>query len=144
MSREADELVELLKGGRPISEVLKSRESGQQHHEEEVEEEQQHEQQLHVSEQAEVGETTPLTGAGSRSPSAPSSPAKAGDATDAARTNNGSLGETDKQAEASSAAVASSSGVVEVQRAVAAAPAESQAEHVVIKKKSKCNCCVLQ
>ncbi|OQR79361.1 hypothetical protein BIW11_05789, partial [Tropilaelaps mercedesae] len=36
-------------------------------------------------------------------------------------------------------------GVVEVQRAIVAPPSEAQqAEPVIIKKKSKCNCCVIQ
>lgn len=135
LSREADELVELLKGGRPISEVLKSQEAGHQ-------QQPQPEHDDGAEQAAEATESTPLASAVSRSPSAPSSPVKAVDATDAARTNNGSVGETDKKAEASSEPA--SSGVVEVQRIVAPGPAESQAEHVVIKKKSKSNCCVLQ
>ena len=116
--------------------MLKSQEAGQH---------QESQQPSHddPEQTAEATESTPLASAGSRNPSAPSSPVKAGDATDAARINNGSLGETEKKAE-SDAAAAASGGVVEVQRTVAPGVAESQAEHVVIKKKSKCNCCVLQ
>lgn len=132
LSREADELVELLKGGRPISEVLKSQEDGQRHLQEQHDERRESD-----AEPPEATESTPLAGA------ATPSPVKAGAATPSdaraasPRANNGSVGETAEKG-------AADEGVVEVQRVAAPAPVESQAEHVVIKKKSNCNCCVLQ
>lgn len=123
LSREADELVELLKGGRPISEVLKSKEEVQR---------------------AEISGAALAASPGSRNASSPSSP-KGTDAADGGggRTN-GNLTEQESGGKRTSGA--SSPGAVEVQRAVVApvAGAESQVEHVVIKKKSKCQCCVIQ
>jgi hypothetical protein len=129
LSREADELVELLKGGRPISEVLKNREAakpgdGEPHGD----------QLQHVDESC---------GSPARNPSlpssSPSSPVKE-DAVDANRRNGSGLvaEPVTKKTESPNA--------VEVQRAVVApvGAGQSQVEHVVIKKKSKCQCCVIQ
>jgi len=125
LSREADELVELLKGGRPISEVLKSKEEVQR---------------------AEISGAGLAASPGSRNASSPSSP-KGVDASDGGGRINGNLTEQESAGGGKrTSSGASSPGAVEVQRAVVApvAGAESQAEHVVIKKKSKCQCCVIQ
>lgn len=123
LSREADELVELLKGGRPISEVLKSKEE--------------------LQKQEEAGQ---LSGSPTQNRNPSSSPSK--DSTDGGRAN-GNV--SDKTSGGKPGAEATGSpgpgGSVEVQRGVvpAASPGEiSQVEHVVIKKKSKCQCCVIQ
>lgn len=128
LSREADELVELLKGGRPISEVLKGKEEAQQLQSTAYDQEQQ------SSEQA-----VQLGGSPPRNVSAPSSPTSKAESPDGGRIN-GNLTEQEKKAQE-----AAEGGAVEVQRGVVAPVAgESQVEHVVIKKKSKCQCCVIQ
>lgn len=132
LSREADELVELLKGGRPISEVLKGKEEVQQS---------QSEPTYETEPSSEVNQAVQLSGSPPppRSASTPSSPASKADSTEGGRIN-GNLTEPEKKA-----AEANDGGAVEVQRAVVApVTGESQAEHVVIKKKSKCQCCVIQ
>lgn len=124
LSREADELVELLKGGRPISEVLKSKEEVQR---------------------AEISGADLAASPESRNASSPSSP-KGTDAADGGGSRtNGNVTEQESGGKRTSSG-ASSPGAVEVQRAVVApvTGAESQVEHVVIKKKSKCQCCVIQ
>ncbi|XP_032777955.1 uncharacterized protein LOC116916728 [Daphnia magna] len=130
LSREADELVELLRGGRvSISEVLKNKDGSQQPEPTYIDEEQpSSEQAVQVS-----GSSPP------RNTSTPSSPASKADSPDSGRIN-GNLTEQEKKA-----AEAAESSSVEVQRGVVAPVAgESQVEHVVIKKKSKCQCCVIQ
>lgn len=130
LSREADELVELLRGGRvSISEVLKNKDGSQQPEPTYIDEEQpSSELAVQVS-----GSSPP------RNTSTPSSPASKADSPDSGRIN-GNLTEQEKKA-----AEAAESSSVEVQRGVVAPVAgESQVEHVVIKKKSKCQCCVIQ
>ena len=127
LSREADELVELLKGGRPISEVLKNKDE--------------------LQKQDQVGQlgSSPTQ----RNPADPSSPSSKSDSTDGGRVN-GSVTDSSKKGGKAAEAAAGSPGLggsVEVQRGVVptATPGEiSQVEHVVIKKKSKCQCCVIQ
>jgi len=125
LSREADELVELLKGGRPISEVLKSKEEQQQ-------------------QQATAG-TDLSSSPPPRNPSDPSSPTKSG-GTPVSSATNGSLSDKNNKKGAKIEADVGGSDSVEVQRGVVTTPTagESQAEHVTIKEKSKCNCCVIQ
>ena len=130
LSREADELVELLKGGRPISEVLKPKE----------------EVPSSASPTAEepVAEEQPFLAASPdrnslASPTNKSPTNKSPDVgVNGVKTPEAEKKVVEKEVEASKS--------VEVERAVVA-PTEanpSQAEHVVIKKKSKCQCCVIQ
>ena len=125
LSREADELVELLKGGRPISEVLKPKE----------------EVPSSASPTAEepVAEEQPFLAASPDRNSLASPTNKSPDAgVNGVKTPEAEKKVVEKEVEASKS--------VEVERAVVA-PTEanpSQAEHVVIKKKSKCQCCVIQ
>ncbi len=78
-------------------------------------------------------------GGSPRNVSAPSSPTSKAESPDGGRIN-GNLTEQEKKA-----AEAAEGGAVEVQRGVVApVTGESQVEHVVIKKKSKCQCCVIQ
>ncbi|KAI9562082.1 hypothetical protein GHT06_013047 [Daphnia sinensis] len=131
LSREADELVELLRGGRvSISEVLKNKDGSHQPEPTYIDEQQPTSEQA-----AQVSASPPPP----RNTSTPSSPASKADSPDGGRIN-GNLTEQEKKA-----AEAAESSAVEVQRGVVAPVAgESQVEHVVIKKKSKCQCCVIQ
>ena len=136
LSREADELVELLKGGRPISEVLKNQEDAHAAA--------QHDGHNYQTESS--AEQAAVLAGSPRNASSPSSPASKADSTDGRI--NGSLTEQEKKSLLLKENVGGGSdgGSVEVQRAVVApvVGGESQVEHVVIKKKSKCQCCVIQ
>jgi len=135
LSREADELVELLKGGRPISEVLKPKEevpsSASPTAEEPVAEEQPF--------LAASPDRNSLASPTNKSPTNKSPTNKSPDVgVNGVKTPEAEKKVVEKEVEASKS--------VEVERAVVA-PTEanpSQAEHVVIKKKSKCQCCVIQ
>nr|CAH0112287.1 unnamed protein product [Daphnia galeata] len=132
LSREADELVELLRGGRvSISEVLKNKEGGPLQS-----------QPTYVDDepQQSTEQAVQLSSSPPRNVSTPSSPPTSkAESPDGGRIN-GNLTEQEKKA-----AEAAESGAIEVQRGVVAPVAgESQVEHVVIKKKSKCQCCVIQ
>jgi hypothetical protein len=132
LSREADELVELLRGGRvSISEVLKNKEGGPLQSQPTYVDDEPHQS----TEQA-----VQLSSSPPRNVSTPSSPPTSkAESPDGGRIN-GNLTEQEKKA-----AEAAESGAIEVQRGVVAPVAgESQVEHVVIKKKSKCQCCVIQ
>ncbi|XP_046647446.1 uncharacterized protein LOC124337486 [Daphnia pulicaria] len=136
LSREADELVELLRGGRvSISEVLKNKEGVPLQSQPTFVDDEQQQQQQQSPEQA-----VQLSGSPPRNVSTPSSPPTSkAESPDGGRIN-GNLTEQEKKA-----AEAAESGAIEVQRGVVAPVAgESQVEHVVIKKKSKCQCCVIQ
>ena len=136
LSREADELVELLKGGRPISEVLKNSIEQQQQQQEQLSAEPAQHQDAAVL--AAECNGSPTSQVPPRSPSSQASPVKE-DAVDASRHNGDVAAEPEKKVEPAKS--------VEVQRAVVAPAADagqSQVEHVVIKKKSKCHCCVIQ
>lgn len=100
LSREADEIVELIKGGKPITPTPGSAAPP-----------------LPNAEHAVTTSTTQQA----------SSPIKPG--------ANGST---------PAAAKASTPGAVELQRATVAPSDASQVEHVVLKKKPKCKCCVIQ
>ena len=140
LSREADELLELLKGsGRPISEVLKSRESA-----------------VNVlSHGCDSATATNNVHSSPEHKDSASSPLLGGDAADGGKINGTGNGPSDKadskSASPTSAApvavsTASAAGSVEVQHGIVApvTAGESQVEHIVIKKKSKCHCCVIQ
>jgi len=132
LSREADELVSLLKGGRPISEVLKTKKNPQ---EEEPEEES----------KIEATEGSPLVSPTRMSPTSPAlqSPVKDADGGHRERVNGVKTPETEKEVVEKKVEPVKA---VAVERAVVTPVAASpgQAEHVVIKKKSKCQCCVIQ
>jgi len=141
LSREADELVELLKGGRPISEVLKPKteallllpSANEPVAEEEDQQQQQQQQQQPLLASSPVGRNSLA------SPTSNKSSTDAGGVVNGVKTPEAEKKALEKKAEASKSSV-------EVGRAVLA-PTEanpSQAEHVVIKKKSKCQCCVIQ
>jgi len=125
LSREADELVELLKGGRPISEVLKPKGEAPS--------------SASPSAKEPVAEEQPFLAASPDRNSLASPTKNSPDVgVNGVKTPEVEKKVVEKKVEASKS--------VEVERAVVA-PTEanpSQAEHVVIKKKSKCQCCVIQ
>ncbi|XP_046666379.1 flocculation protein FLO11 [Homalodisca vitripennis] len=106
LSREADEIVELIKGGKPITPTpgstappLPAVESD-------------------VSAQTASPASSPARGANGTAPATATAP--------------------------SPAPVTNKPGAVELQRATVAPSDASQVEHVVLKKKPKCKCCVIQ
>ena len=162
LSREADELLELLKNaGRPISEVLKNnKDGGQQHSEAQLD----HADHVHQDDVDSAAPTatvasSPANGSASGSPNGKSPVAMEAEqqqqqqeqqqiAASAASPLKASPSSPTAAAGVAAAAGAAAAGdSVEVQHGIVAPIAsESQAvEHVVIKKnKSKNKCCVLQ
>lgn len=152
LSREADELLELLKGsGRPISEVLKSRESA-----------------VHLENNDAVTASVAAITHSSPEHHAGSPLLSAEDVADGgpARVNSSTCSDSAPDADScrvatpmativaeapttpsplTKATSVAPTGAVEVEHGVVAPEtSENQVEHVVIKKKSKCQCCVLQ
>lgn len=133
LSREADELLELLKGGRPISEAFKSR-TGEPQPQEETQ------QSSTATDLSAVPEQNALPANGT--------PVKE-DVTDAVpkvgSVTNGSTSPSEDKKVASPVTSPTPSNSVEVQHVIVPPIAsENQVEHVVIKKKPKCQCCVIQ
>ncbi|XP_044749844.1 uncharacterized protein LOC123310438 [Coccinella septempunctata] len=118
LSREADEIVELIKGGKPITPT-----SGEPHHDE-------HDSSLPESEQN-LDQNHLIANNVTETPEKKEkmSPVEA-----TPKSANGNVNKTD-----------SSPGAVDVKRGTVKPDGDaSQVEHITIKKKPKCKCCVIQ
>ncbi|XP_045461982.1 uncharacterized protein LOC123672058 [Harmonia axyridis] len=120
LSREADEIVQMIKGGKPITPT-----SGEPHHnnlDSSLPEAEQNLEQNHlVNNVSESPEKKQI-------PSVEATPKSA----------NGNVNKTDVKTD-------SSPGAVDVKRATVKPDGDaSQVEHITIKKKPKCKCCVIQ
>ena len=115
MSREADEIVELIKEGKPITPTPGSQAPPLPHADEP---------------DAKRDSSAPVT----------ESPKRSSSSTDK-RNANGNCQQNQKQEQEKGGD--KQPGAVDVQRGTVV-PASAQVEHVTIKKKPKCKCCVIQ
>lgn len=131
LSREADEIVEMIKGGKPITPTPGSVASKLPS----MSEDGGHEQTDHHSTSSPVATPPSTADVATASQSAPLAASKQNSENKVGANGNApcSVGKT------------AAAGAVEVQRGtVVPASDASQIEHVVIKKKPKCKCCVIQ
>ncbi|KAK4327817.1 hypothetical protein Pmani_001742 [Petrolisthes manimaculis] len=141
ISREADEIVELIKSGRPLN--AQQLQQQQQQQLEEQEQQQQQQQQQHQQQQQQLVEqraVDTLDAAPTHLESSPPKkeiPKEENGGEKAGATNGGKSG-------ANGAAAGETPGTVEVTHATVTPSDAAHAERVVIKKKSKCSCCVIQ
>lgn len=149
ISREADEIVQLIKSGRPLQQQAQEDaldgtaplEASSPAHDKEVAAEpllprpdaHQQPQALHA---------TPANAARTHSPSADG--ASKGGATSPSAAGGGAASPSKAGANGSAAPENSLPGTVEVTHATVTPTDPAHVEHVVIRKKSKCNCCVIQ
>ena len=133
ISKEADKIVQCIKSGRPLLEVLDKSEDVKDGGSPPVSPNDSTVEPLLTPTKTKESHSSPQKNNTSSSPQAPSSPTeKQANKTGA----NGSAAPTTE--------LSTGTGTVEVTHGTVTPSEATHVEHIVIKKKSKCNCCVIQ